>query len=115
MLKEVDVQALAAQIFAAKLGPLGFDHVEVSSGIDQDGEQSFFLDAFFRPGTEIKAVRALVDAQTELHDSLISKGEERPPYVSFRLPDDAAVVNRFMQRSQRFPFAPSLAGVDSSC
>ena len=35
--------------------------------------------------------------------------------LSFRLPDDAAVVNRFMQRSQRFPFAPSLAGVDSSC
>ena len=32
-----------------------------------------------------------------------------------RLADDAAVVNAFMQRSQRFPFAPSLAGVDSSC
>ena len=35
--------------------------------------------------------------------------------LSFRLPDDAAVVNCFMQRSQMFPFAPSLAGVDSSC
>jgi len=35
--------------------------------------------------------------------------------LSFRLADDAAVVNRFMQRSKRFPFAPSLAGVDSSC
>ncbi|GAA3987330.1 aminotransferase class I/II-fold pyridoxal phosphate-dependent enzyme [Hymenobacter antarcticus] len=35
--------------------------------------------------------------------------------LSFRLPDDASVVNSFMQRSQRFPFAPSLAGVDSSC
>jgi cystathionine beta-lyase/cystathionine gamma-synthase len=35
--------------------------------------------------------------------------------LSMRLPDDAAVVNRFMQRSERFPFAPSLAGVDSSC
>ena len=35
--------------------------------------------------------------------------------MSFRLADDAAAVNRFMQRSQRFPFAPSLAGVDSSC
>ncbi|MBF9143547.1 trans-sulfuration enzyme family protein [Hymenobacter properus] len=35
--------------------------------------------------------------------------------MSIRLADDAAVVNRFMQRSQRFPFAPSLAGVDSSC
>jgi cystathionine beta-lyase/cystathionine gamma-synthase len=35
--------------------------------------------------------------------------------MSFRLADDAGAVNRFMQRSLRFPFAPSLAGVDSSC
>jgi len=34
--------------------------------------------------------------------------------LSFLLADDEAVVNRVMQRSQRFPFAPSLAGVDSS-
>lgn len=34
--------------------------------------------------------------------------------LSILLADDATVVNRFMQRSQRFPFAPSLAGVDSS-
>jgi cystathionine beta-lyase/cystathionine gamma-synthase len=35
--------------------------------------------------------------------------------LSFRLPDDAEVVNAFMRRSKLFPFAPSLAGVDSSC
>ncbi len=35
--------------------------------------------------------------------------------MSVRLADDRAVVSRFMQRSQLFPFAPSLAGVDSSC
>ncbi|MBC6697710.1 trans-sulfuration enzyme family protein [Hymenobacter puniceus] len=35
--------------------------------------------------------------------------------VSFRLLDDTTdAVNRFIQASQRFPFAPSLAGVDSS-
>jgi cystathionine beta-lyase/cystathionine gamma-synthase len=34
--------------------------------------------------------------------------------LSFRLPDDEARVNKFIRRSQRFPFAPSLAGVDSS-
>jgi len=34
--------------------------------------------------------------------------------LSVLLADDGEVVNRFMQRSQRFPFAPSLAGVDSS-
>ncbi|QNE38350.1 PLP-dependent transferase [Hymenobacter sp. NBH84] len=34
--------------------------------------------------------------------------------LSFLLADEDEVVNRVMQRSQRFPFAPSLAGVDSS-
>jgi cystathionine beta-lyase/cystathionine gamma-synthase len=35
--------------------------------------------------------------------------------VSFRLADDTTdAVSRFMRASQRFPFAPSLAGVDSS-
>ncbi|MBO3271602.1 trans-sulfuration enzyme family protein [Hymenobacter defluvii] len=34
--------------------------------------------------------------------------------LSFLLADEDEVVNRIMQRSQRFPFAPSLAGVDSS-
>lgn len=34
--------------------------------------------------------------------------------LSFQLADDAEVVNRFMRAVQRFPFAPSLAGVDSS-
>ena len=36
--------------------------------------------------------------------------------LSFRLAaDTAAAVDAFVQRSQRFPLAPSLAGVDSSC
>lgn len=34
--------------------------------------------------------------------------------LSILLVDDVEIVNRFMQRSQKFPFAPSLAGVDSS-
>ncbi|WP_139924389.1 PLP-dependent aspartate aminotransferase family protein [Hymenobacter sp. DG01] len=34
--------------------------------------------------------------------------------MSVLLADDAEVVNQFMRRTQRFPFAPSLAGVDSS-
>jgi cystathionine beta-lyase/cystathionine gamma-synthase len=34
--------------------------------------------------------------------------------LSFRLPDDEALVNKFMRRTRLFPFAPSLAGVDSS-
>jgi cystathionine beta-lyase/cystathionine gamma-synthase len=34
--------------------------------------------------------------------------------MSFKLADDAEVVSHFMRRVQRFPFATSLAGVDSS-
>ncbi|HEX8425215.1 aminotransferase class I/II-fold pyridoxal phosphate-dependent enzyme [Hymenobacter sp.] len=34
--------------------------------------------------------------------------------LSFQLEDDKEVVNQFMRASTRFPFAPSLAGVDSS-
>jgi cystathionine beta-lyase/cystathionine gamma-synthase len=34
--------------------------------------------------------------------------------LSVKLADEAEVVSNFMRRIQRFPFAPSLAGVDSS-
>ncbi|GAB2957882.1 PLP-dependent aspartate aminotransferase family protein [Hymenobacter coalescens] len=34
--------------------------------------------------------------------------------LSFKLADDQEAVSHFMRRTQRFPFAPSLAGVDSS-
>ncbi|WP_375438048.1 trans-sulfuration enzyme family protein [uncultured Hymenobacter sp.] len=34
--------------------------------------------------------------------------------LSFQLEDEAELVNQFMRATKRFPFAPSLAGVDSS-
>ena len=50
------------------------------------------------------------------HELALAQGGGRfGGMLSFRLADDAAVVNAFMRRSERFPFAPSLAGVDSSC
>ncbi|GAA4015885.1 PLP-dependent aspartate aminotransferase family protein [Hymenobacter fastidiosus] len=49
------------------------------------------------------------------HDLALKQGAGQfGGMMSFLLPDDAEVVNDFMRRSQRFPFAPSLAGVDSS-
>ena len=64
------------------------------------------VQAVYYPGLPSHAQHALAAAQG---------GGRFGGMLSMRLPDDAAVVNRFMQRSQRFPFAPSLAGVDSSC
>ena len=64
------------------------------------------VSAVYYPGLPTHAQHALAAAQ----------GAGRfGGMLSFRLPDEADVVNGFMQRSQRFPFAPSLAGVDSSC
>lgn len=83
---ESQVQKVAAKVFSKALKPLGFDHVEVTSGLDQDGERSLFLDVFFKPGTEIENVRPVVDARTELHDLLLARGEERFPYVAYRIP-----------------------------
>ena len=62
--------------------------------------------AVYYPGLPTHPQHALASAQG---------GGRFGGMLSFRLPDDAAAVNAFMQRSQRFPFAPSLAGVDSSC
>ncbi|UOQ97188.1 aminotransferase class I/II-fold pyridoxal phosphate-dependent enzyme [Hymenobacter sp. 5317J-9] len=63
------------------------------------------VEAVYYPGLPAHPQHALAVAQG---------GGRFGGMISFRLADEAA-VNRFMQRSQRFPFAPSLAGVDSSC
>ena len=60
----------------------------------------------YYPGLETHAEHALAAAQGAGRFGGI---------VTMRLPDDRTVVNGFLRRTQRFPFAPSLAGVDSSC
>jgi hypothetical protein len=88
MLTDGDVLKLAEPIFAKVLGPLGFSFATVSSGTDQDGDKAFFIDAFFEPGSNIVNGKALVEARGYLHDRLVDLGEERFPYVSYRLPGE---------------------------
>ncbi|HEX8504971.1 MAG TPA: aminotransferase class I/II-fold pyridoxal phosphate-dependent enzyme [Hymenobacter sp.] len=64
------------------------------------------VEAVYYPGLATHPQHAL---------AMVQGGGRFSGMLSFRLPNNAAAVNRFMQRSQRFPFAPSLAGVDSSC
>ena len=84
-----EVQTIATQIFIETLGSLGFERVEVTSGPDQDGDRSFFLEAFFKRGTRIERVGTLVDARGALRDVMLDRGEERFPYVSYRIPDES--------------------------
>lgn len=85
MMTETEVLALAEPIFSKVLGSIGFDHASVSSGADQDGDKSFFVEAFFKPGSDMRDGKALVEARGQLHDALLDRGEERFPYVSYRL------------------------------
>ncbi len=81
-------------------------HSENAWAVAEFLEQQPNVEAVYYPGLPTHPQHALAVAQ----------GAGRfGGMLSFRLPDDAAVVNAFMRRSQRFPFAPSLAGVDSSC
>ncbi|TPG72342.1 trans-sulfuration enzyme family protein [Hymenobacter nivis] len=62
----------------------------------------------FYPGLPTHPGHALAAAQL--------RGGQFGGMLSFRLADDtAAAVDAFIQKSQLFPLAPSLAGVDSSC
>ena len=81
-------------------------HCENAQLVAEFLEQHPAVEAVYYPGLPAHPQHALALAQG---------GGRFGGMMSFRLADDAAVVNRFMQRSQRFPFAPSLAGVDSSC
>ncbi|MCJ2035424.1 hypothetical protein [Methylobacterium sp. J-068] len=88
MLTDAEVLKLAEPIFATILGPLGFSRASVVSGADQDGDKAFFIEAFFEPGSNIVNGKALVEARGQLHDALTALGEERFPYVSYRLPGE---------------------------
>lgn len=88
MLTDAEVLRIAEPIFSKVLGPLGFSRASVVSGADQDGDRAFFIDAYFEPGSNIVNGKALVEARGQLHDALTTLGEERFPYVSYRLPGE---------------------------
>jgi cystathionine beta-lyase/cystathionine gamma-synthase len=81
-------------------------HSENAELVAEFLEQHPAVQAVYYPGLPTHPQHALATTQG---------GGRFGGMLSFRLPDEAAAVNAFMQRSQRFPFAPSLAGVDSSC
>jgi hypothetical protein len=81
MLKTADVQALASEIFAQALGPERFDHLEIETKTDHDGEPSFYVQLYYKPGVDPRDVKDESRAQADLRRRLLDLDEERFPYL----------------------------------
>lgn len=83
-MNDEQVAAVANETLRLRLGPLGLDRVEVSSGEDHDGDPALFFTAHFRRGSEVPTGAILLDALGALHQALQKKGEHRFPYLDHR-------------------------------
>ena len=81
MLKNADVQALASEIFAQALGPERFDHLEIETKTDHDGEPSFYVLLHYKPGVDPRDVKDVSRAHADLRRRLLDLDEERFPYL----------------------------------
>lgn len=92
MLKNTDVQAVASEIFARALGPDRFDHVEVETGTDHDGDPSFFVMLHFKPGVDPRDVNDVSRAHADLRLRLLDLDEDRFPYLRNFFANDEILV-----------------------
>jgi hypothetical protein len=79
---------LIEDVLRKKLGPHGFDHVEVKEDLDHDGEPALFIYAFLKPKTPLIEAKIYGDAHKALSDALLRQGDRRFPYLFLRHPDD---------------------------
>lgn len=92
MLKNTDVQAVASEIFARALGPDRFDHLEVETGTDHDGDPSFFIALHFKPGVDPRDVADVLRAHADLRLRLLGLDEDRFPYLRKHYANDEILV-----------------------
>jgi hypothetical protein len=61
------------------------ESVDVSEGVDHDGEPALFVTVHYRPSTDTVDQAAALKA---VRDRLLAIGEERFPYMNHHYPDD---------------------------
>lgn len=87
---EQDIAELAESVLRPRLGPLGLQRVDVTSGRDHDGDRVLFVAAHYREGSRVPDGQVLLDALGALHQALQKAGEDRPPYLDHRFVDAKA-------------------------
>ncbi len=75
------VNAAIQQLFKERLDRYGFERAEIHAGRDHSGDPALFIDAFYRLSREPLQTTFTLNLLTELRRLLISKGEQRFPYV----------------------------------
>ena len=88
MMREDDVRVLADRVLGPILGPVGYMGADIEAGRDHDGDDSLFIIAHFRAGSEVASGKTYGDAHVAIRDALVERGEQRFPYFKYDYPDD---------------------------
>ncbi len=84
-----DINRVLEPILREVIGRDAFDHSEVESGHDHDGDSVLFVRVFYRPKSE---PRSLTDIVLAAMKALNKAGESRFPHIRPIYPDDEVGV-----------------------
>lgn len=85
---ENEVGRIVDEALRRVLGPLGYQHVLVRSGADDDGDPALFLDAVLAPKASIVGGVKFGEAIRAIREGLLLQGDTRLPYLLISHPDD---------------------------
>lgn len=88
LLSDQEIQAIVDGVLTGELGESGFDHADVRSGKDHDGDEAIFVRAVLRTSEEILPPQLFTRAYEVLDNTLQARGEMRFPYFSVERIDD---------------------------
>ncbi len=83
-----DVRELADEVLKPILGPVGFTSSDVEERENHAGEDAFFVNVHFAPGSTIADGEVYIDATSEVRAALQARGEGRFPYLLWTYPED---------------------------
>jgi hypothetical protein len=75
------------------LGSFGLDHVELTPGVDHDGEAALFVTAVLKPDTRLIPGEVSASANVAIAQVMENAGDERLSYLYIRRPDDERPVD----------------------
>ena len=83
-----EAREVAQRTLQASLGSFGFDHADVRSGPDHDGDESLFVTAVLKPQSGPMPPEVYAGARGALDDALRTEGEQRFAYFRVNRPDE---------------------------
>lgn len=82
------LRELIEPVLRAHMNSVAFDHADVRSGVDHDGDPALFIAVHYRPGQEPLKAEVTMNAASAVRDVLLARGEIRFPYISYLSPSD---------------------------